>query len=179
MQTAALVTGLCAVFFCLLCYQFRKRKAIIACNVISRVLYVLQYVLLGALEGAAMDLSAIPASMLAARKHRPFVAKYRVPFWLGGNFAVVAVGIAFWENAVSLLPVLGVLLEINALWMTKEKHIRLVSLASVPFWLSYNLLCGAYGSVIGNVLMIVSIGTAMYRHDRPAVKTTKKDRVSK
>ena len=176
MQTAAFVTGLCAVCFCLLCYQFRNRKAIIACNVISRILYVLQYLLLFAFEGAAMDLSAIPASMLAARKHTWFVAKYKASLWLAGNAAVVAIGWLFWENMISLLPIIGVLFEINALWMTKEKHIRLVSLASVPFWMSYNLLCGAYGSVIGNVLMIISIGTAMYRHDRPAAK--KEDRVS-
>lgn len=176
MQTAAFVTGLCAVVFCLLCYQFKKRRAIIACNVISRVLYVTQYLLLFAFEGAAMDLSAIPASMLAARKHTPLVAKYRVPLWLAGNLAVIVIGLLVWENIISLLPIIGVLLEINALWMTKEKHIRLVSLASVPFWMSYNLLCGAYGSVIGNVLMIVSIGTALYRHDRPMKET--KGRVS-
>lgn len=178
MQTAAFVTGLCAVVFCLLCYQFRKRKAIIACNVISRVLYVLQYVLLAAFEGAAMDLSAIPASMLAARKHTPFVSKYKIPLWFAGNIAVVVIGWIFWENRISLLPILGVLFEINALWMTKEKHIRLVSLASVPFWMSYNLLCGAYGSVIGNVLMIVSIGTALYRHDRSGDQLQKEDRAS-
>lgn len=166
METAAFVTGICAVFFCLLCYQFRNRKAIIACNVISRILYVLQYLLLFAFEGAAMDLSAIPASMLAARKHTPFVEKHKALLWLGGNIAVVVIGLICWENSISLLPIIGVLFEINALWMTKEKHIRLVSLASIPFWMSYNLLCGAIGSVIGNVLMVVSIGTAMYRHDR-------------
>lgn len=176
METTAFITGLCAVALCLLCYQFRNRKAIIICNVMSRVLYVLQYILLFAFEGAAMDLSAIPASMLAARKHKPFVAKYKIPLWLAGNVAVVVIGLIFWKNIVSLLPIIGVLFEINALWMTKEKHIRLVSLASVPFWMSYNLLCGAIGSVIGNVLMIVSIGTAMYRHDRPNAK--KEDRVS-
>ena len=169
MQTAALVTGLCAVCLCLLCYQFRNRKAIIACNVLSRVLYVLQYLMLLAFEGAAMDLSAIPASMLAARKHTPFVAKHKVLLWLAGNIAVVAIGLIFWKSMVSLLPIVGVLFEINALWMTKEKHIRLVSLASVPFWMSYNMLSGAWGSVLGNVLMIGSILTAMYRHDRTGV----------
>ena len=174
MQTAAFIVGLFAVFFCLLCYQFKNRKAIIACNVFSRVLYVTQYLLLFAFEGAAMDLSAIPASMLAARKHTPFVTKHKALLWLAGNVAVILIGWLFWENIISLLPVIGDLFEINALWMTKEKHIRLVSLGSVPFWMSYNALCGAWGSVLGNVLMIISIGTAMYRHDRP----NKKDRVS-
>lgn len=178
MQTAAFITGLCAVCFCLLCYQFRNRKAIVTCNVISRALYVLQYLLLFAFEGAAMDLSAIPASMLAARKHTPFVCKHKMLLWIAGNIVVVVIGLLFWENSISLLPILGVLLEINALWLTKEKYIRLVSLASVPFWMSYNLLCGAYGSAIGNVLMVGSILTALYRHDRPGAKKEIKDRVS-
>lgn len=176
MQTAAFLSGICAVCYCLLCYQFRNRKAIIACNVLSRFLYVLQYLLLFAFEGAAMDLSAIPASMLAARKHTPFVAKHKAFLWMASNVLVLVIGVIFWENRFSVLPILGVLFEINALWMTREKHIRLVSLASVPFWMSYNILCGAWGSVIGNGLMIVSIGTALYRHDRPGAK--KEDRVS-
>ncbi|MBQ2854616.1 MAG: YgjV family protein [Oscillospiraceae bacterium] len=166
MNTAALLTGLAAVFFCLLCYQFRERRAIIACNVVSRVLYVLQYLLLFAFEGAAMDLSAIPSSMLASRKNHPFVFRHRKLLWFGGNLLILFLGIAVWQNVFSVLPIIGVLLETNALWLTREKHIRLMSLASVPFWLSYNLICGAYGSVIGNVLMIVSILTALYRHDR-------------
>ena len=102
------------------------------------------------------------------------MARHKALLWLAGNVAVILIGWLFWENIISLLPVIGVLFEINALWMTKEKHIRLVSLGSVPFWMSYNALCGAWGSVLGNVLMIISIGTAMYRHDRP----NKKDRVS-
>ena len=166
MQTVALIVGLCAVFFGLLSYQFRRRGGIIACSVVSRVLYVAQYVLLGAFEGAVMDLSAIPASMLAARKHTGFVARHRTLWWLAGNVAVVLIGWLFWENMVSLFAIVGVLFEINALWMTKEKYIRLVSLCSLPFWMAYNVLCGAWGSVIGNVLMVISIFTALYRHDR-------------
>ena len=166
MQTVALIVGLCAVFFGLLSYQFRRRGGIITCSVVSRVLYVAQYVLLGAFEGAVMDLSAIPASMLAARKHTPFVAKHRTVWWLAGNVAVVLIGWIFWENMVSLFAIVGVLFEINALWMTKEKYIRVISLCSLPFWMAYNVLCGAWGSVVGNVLMVISIFTALYRHDR-------------
>ena len=166
MQTVALIVGLCAVFFGLLSYQFRRRGGIIACSVVSRVLYVAQYVLLGAFEGAVMDLSAIPASMLAARKHTPFVAKRRTFWWLAGNVAVVLIGWMFWENMISLFAIVGVLFEINALWMTREKYIRLISLCSLPFWMAYNVLCGAWGSVVGNVLMVISIFTALYRHDR-------------
>ena len=167
MKTAALVTGLAAVALYLLSYQFPKRKAIIACNIASRVLYVLQYLLLFAFEGAAMDLSAIPSSFFAARKHTPFVEKNRLPVLLFVNAIIAGIGILAWQNWMSLVPIVGVLLETNALWLSKENQIRFVSLLSLPFWLFYNLYCGAYGSALGNILAIISIVLAMIRYDLP------------
>ena len=167
METAALITGLAAVFFFLLSYQFPKRKAIITCNVISRVLYIAQYLLLFAFEGAAMDISAIPSSVLAARKHTPFVEKYRKPILIAVNAFVIVIGTLVWQDWLSWVPVVGVILETNALWMTREKYIRLFSLAALPFWLFYNLRCGAYGAALGNVLVVGSILSAMYRYDGP------------
>ena len=167
METAALIVGLAAVFFFLLSYQFPKRKAIITCNVISRVLYILQYLLLFAFEGAVMDVSAIPSSVLAARKHTPFVQRYKWGIVAGVNAFVILLGLLVWQDWLSWVPVVGVLLETNALWLSKEKHIRWLSLAALPFWLFYNLRCGAYGAALGNVLVIGSILSAMVRYDIP------------
>ena len=167
MKTAALISGLAAVFFFLLSYQLPKRKAIITCNVISRVLYITQYLLLAAFEGAVMDISAIPSSVLAARKHSPFVQKHKWIILAGVNAFVVILGLLVWQDRLSWVPVVGVLVETNALWMTKEKHIRIGTLGALPFWLFYNLRCGAWGAALGNVLVIGSIVTAMKRYDFP------------
>ena len=167
MKTAALITGLAAVFFFLLSYQFPRRRAIITCNVVSRVLYILQYLLLLAFEGAVMDISAIPSSVLAARKHTSFVQKYKEAILVAVNAFVVILGLLVWRDWLSWVPVAGVLLETNALWMSREKDIRILSLAALPFWLFYNLRCGAWGAALGNVLVIGSIVTAMRRYDLP------------
>lgn len=167
MDTAALIVGLAAVFFFLLSYQFPKRNAIIACNVVSRVLYILQYLLLFAFEGAAMDISAIPSSVLAGRKHTPFVEKHKWMILIGVNAFILGIGILVWQDWLSWVPVVGVLLETNALWLTREKYIRIFSLAALPFWLFYNVRCGAYGAALGNVLVIFSIVSAMLRYDIP------------
>ena len=165
METAALIVGLSAVFLFLLSFQFPKRQAIIACNVVSRILYILQYLMLGAFEGAAMDISAIPSSVLASRKHLPIVAKHKWIILAGVNGFILILGILAWQDWLSWVPIVGVLLETNAMWFTKEKHIRLLSLACLPFWLFYNVGCGAYGSALGNVLAMVSILSAMLRYD--------------
>ena len=167
MNTLAFVVGLAAVFLYLISYQFPNRKAIITCNVISRVLYVLQYLLLFAFEGAAMDLSAIPSSVFAARKHTSFVKKHKPVILVGVNAFMILMGMLFWQNWLSIVPLAGVMLECCALWMTREKHIRWLSLLALPTWLFYNVSCGAYGAAIGNILGIGSILMAMLRYDRP------------
>ena len=56
MYIAAQIVGIIAVSTFLLSYQLKKRKNIIMMNATSSVLYVLQYILLGAFEGAALDI---------------------------------------------------------------------------------------------------------------------------
>ena len=167
LKLLALLVGLAAVFSFLLSYQFSKRRNIIICNVVSRILYVLQYLLLFAFEGAAMDISAIPSSVLAAKKHTPFVEKNRLAILVGVNAFVIVIGVLVSRNLLGWVPVLGVLLETNALWLTKERNIRILTLVAQPCWLFYNVRCGAFGGALGNVLTMASIVMALLRYDLP------------
>jgi len=63
MNYTAFITGLAAVIFYLLGYQQKKRKNIILFNVISRILYIIQYILLSAFEGAVLDIAGIISSV--------------------------------------------------------------------------------------------------------------------
>ena len=65
----------------------------------------------------------------------------------------------------SLLPIFGVMLHTGAFWITDEKTIRRLSILGSPFWLLYNLVSHAYGSAIGDVSSMISIGVAIYRYD--------------
>jgi hypothetical protein len=58
MKTVALIFGLFAVGFFLLSYLQKKRTNIVILNFTSRVLYVAQYLILGAFEGAVLDVLA-------------------------------------------------------------------------------------------------------------------------
>lgn len=71
----------------------------------------------------------------------------------------------FYKNVFSLFPLVGVMLQTGAFWPDDEKSIRRMSLSGSPFWLTYNLINRAYGSVVGDVLCIVSLVVAMLRYD--------------
>ena len=168
MKIIAQISGLIAVATFLLSYQPKKRKNIILLNLISRCFYILQYVLLGAFSGAVFDILGAVSSVFAGKKHLDFIKKHTKSIVIIINICILAVGVilAFLNKSfLDLFALAGVLLEINALWLTREKAIRWVSLFAAPFWFVYNFLSFAYGSAIGNILVIISIITAMIRYN--------------
>ena len=167
MNVLATILGLGAVALFVFSYQLKSRKSIILCNSASRVLYVSQYFLLGAFEGALLDIIAFFISLLCCGRDNKFIKKHFVLTVILSNVAIIGIGLITYKDIFSLLPIFGVVFETLGLWLKKERHIRFVSLAGAPFWLAYNLLYKAYGSAIGNVITIVSILVAIVRYDIP------------
>lgn len=165
MNYLATTIGVFGVVMLILSYQQRRRKNILFCNIIARTLFILQYFLLFAFEGAVLDIVAVVGSLPAQWKEKPWIKKHLLPVIIGVNVLILAVGLLMFRNLFSLLPVLAVLLQVNALWCSKEKNVRLLSLAGVPCWLGYNLYTAAYGSVLADVLSVVSLCVALWRYD--------------
>ena len=161
------VIGLCAVATFLLSYQQKKRKHIVLLSVTCRCLYILQYLLLGAFAGAAMDILGVISAALAAKKHIPAVKKHTKLIVILTNVCLVAVGsvVAYLNGRwIDLFSILGVTLHTSALWLSDEQRIRWVTLAGSPFWCAYNVLSRAYGSAIGDFLSICSLMLAIFRY---------------
>lgn len=166
MKIASFIVGLGAVALYLLCFQLKTSKKIIFCRLCSSALYVLQYVLLFAFVGAAMDASSLVASTVAHKKDTPFVKKYKIPILIIMHVAMTVIGLLLYENIFSLLPIAGVLFESISNWMKNEKLLRIVSLCAAPCWLVYNVICGAYAAAFGSLLALISIITALIRYSR-------------
>lgn len=163
MFLAAQIIGVIAVATYILSYQFKKRKNILFVNAISSVLYVLQYIMLGAFEGAAVDVLSTISTFAAQNKNK--LKKFSLIVFIIINLSFMVSGIVLYKNVFSLFPVLGAMLQTGAFWLKNERNIRIVSFLGTPFWLVYNFICGAYGPTFGTVLSIISIGTAIIRYD--------------
>ncbi len=166
----AQVVGILAVATFLLSYQQKKRRNIILFNVTSRILYIIQYFLLGAFSGAVLDILGAAVSVIAEKKDMPIIKKHLTAVIIGANLLIVAVGLLLYEDVYSLLPIAGVLLHTGAFWMSNEKVIRRISLAGSPFWFVYNFKSQAYGSAVGDILTMVSIVIAMIKYRKKEEK---------
>ena len=148
-----------------LSYQFKKREQIILVNTLSRFLYVLQYVLLGAFSGAALDIAAAVVLFFAGKRETPFIKKHLKWVVAASVVFVIAVGLVFYQNVFSLIAIAGILFETGACWFRKEKTVRWFSILGAPCWLIYNLRYLAVASAVGNVITMISIGIAIWRYD--------------
>ena len=154
--------GFVAIVLFILSYQFKTRKAIIICNMTSRCFYVVQYILLGAWSGAVFDFMAMLISAVTAKGEKSW-KQYAL---LAVLYAVIVVaGIMLYVNIFSILSLIGVTFELAAFLLTKERDVRLVSLAGQPFWITYNFAYRAWSSVLGNIITVVSIIVALIRYD--------------
>ena len=161
------IIGLCAVATFLLSYQQKKRSNIIFLNAVSRCLYILQYVLLGAFSGAVLDILGMVSSVVAGKKHIAFIRKHTKQVLVAINACIIAAGllIAYVNQSwLDLFSLTGVLLHTSAFWLNDERRIRQVSLLGSPFWFVYNFFSHAYGSAVGDLLTIGSILLAMARN---------------
>ena len=174
MPVLANILGLGAVACFVASDQMKTRRSILALGATSRLLYMVQYILLGAFDGALLDMVAFFISLLCGRTDKGFVKKHFVLTFAFSNVLIIGAGLLTYRNIFSLFPVLGVMFELLALWMKKEKHIRLLSFLGAPFWMAFNLKNGAYGSVVGNVIMLVSLTIAILRYD--VLKKEKKEK---
>lgn len=158
------IIGILAVAMFLLSYQQKKRVGIIVFNSVSRVLYILQYFLLGAFSGAVLDILGTIAVVIAAKKNSPWIKKHLKAVILLIDSVMVIIGLFLCKSFYDLLPIAGILLHTGALWLNDERIIRRVSLIGSPFWFAYNLSSRAYGSAVGDLLTMGSIVIAMIRY---------------
>lgn len=165
MRYIAQGVGLLAVALFLLSYQQKKRQNIIIMNALSRVLYIVQYLMLGAFSGAVLDVLGTVSSVAAEKKNTPFIKRHVKLIVILLNASIILGGLLLYENIFSLLPIFGVLFHTGAFWLDNEKTVRRLSLLGSPFWLVYNVASGAYGSAIGDMLSILSIVIAIVRYD--------------
>lgn len=176
MKIFATVVGIAAVTVFLLSFQQKTRGRIIAFNATSRILYILQYLLLGAISGAVLDIVGTAATLLAGVKGHPKFKRY-MKFLIPAVFLVyLVVGVLTYKSYVDLFSLTGVIIHSLALFLDDEKKIRILSLAGSPWWLAYNISNLAIGSAIGDTLSMCSIIIAMFRYDIPRRKKSDEKR---
>ena len=169
MNIAAQIVGIFGIVLSLLSFQLKQRKYIMLFQMTASLMFSAQLFMVGAITGGCLDLISFVRTLIFANNSKKWASS---PLWLAGFILVmIATGIMTWENLWSILPILGSILSTVALWMKRERNIRLVSLLVGPCWMVYNIVTGAYTGALSEVIAMTSIVIGLIRHDRKKTET--------
>ena len=141
--------------------QFNKHWQIGLLKTLGSGLFVVQYILLKAWTGAAMDGIGILRNIIFI-----FTVKNGKPtlFWIIFFSALtIALGIATFEGYISLLAITAKLLSCISYGINNARAIRYINLPSSGCWLIYNGIHFSLAGIVNEILVIISIIIAEIR----------------
>lgn len=157
------ILGYIGVFCTVISYQIKTKKNIMIMQAVGRFFFILQYSLLFAFEGAALNVVCMYSAVIFMNRDG-FAKENRV--WLILMYLLnISLGIAFWKNMFSLFVLVGSILQNTAFAMKKPKMVRICTFACLPLWLIYNAANGAIAAIICDILSMISTITGIIRID--------------
>lgn len=156
--------------------QLKTKKQILLTIVVSNLLFVISYILLGAYVGAlTCGIVAIEIIINTILEDKEKVTpKFLIIIYL---IISIIIGITIFNSLIDLLPIIASILFILTLRQSKEKYVRLLILGNLTSWIIYDFFVKAYLAGISDLFVISSTITAIYRYDiKKEVKENEQDK---
>lgn len=159
----AQIIGFFGLLCCMTAYQMRTQKKIVTVQIVSCTFFTIHFLMLGAYTGALLNCIAALRSVVFANKDKKWG---KSNWWIVFFSFVSMVAVAFtWEGAISLLPMLGMVLTTISWGIEKANLVRAISLPSSPLWMIYNFISKSMAGVLTESFVMISIITAIIRLD--------------
>lgn len=170
MNLVAQLFGFFAVVIWVFSIQRKDKKKILFTQMFATLLYTIQYLLLSVFSAASMNFTSCLRSFVFYKyeeKNKEISRSILFVF----VFLVICLGIIFWDNYLSLIPIIITLFYTVSTWFKDAKWTRIFFLIVAFIWVYYNFVVGAYVCIIGNVLEIISGIVAFVRFRKENIKT--------
>lgn len=140
----------------LIIYSVMKvnRSTILVCNVVINFLLAVHYFLLTDYTGALC--SGVTTFMVWVFYYKKYLKKFglTVPLLFMGIF--IGAGIMTWSDGWSVIPVIGNILLIIALWNDDENFIKLIFIIVGILWMILNIHLKSIVNIFGQILALSS-----------------------
>lgn len=157
------IIGIVAMIFSVFSFQMNKHKHIMIMQIAATSFFGLQYFLLGAYTGMAVDIVATIRGIVFYNKDKKWASSN---IWIGVFVALFIIsGIFTWNGPSSLLMTAAMVLNTFSFSFTKPKLVRPTILVSSPMVLIYDILTGSIGGIINEVCVEISSIVGLLRYD--------------
>ena len=153
--------GFIGIALNIIAVQFNKHWQILLFKTFGSAMFVVQYILLKAYTGAAMDGIGILRNIIfifTVKKGKPTL------IWILLFAALtVALGALTFEGYISLLAITAKLLSCVSYGINNARAIRMINLPSSGCWLVYNGLHFSLAGILNEIFVLTSIMIAEIR----------------
>lgn len=163
MEVLTQIIGIAAMIFSLFSFQMNRHKHIMIMQILATSLFGLQYFLLGAYTGMAVDAVAVVRGIVFYNKDKKWASSN---IWIAVFIIMFIVsGIFTWQGPSSLLMTGAMILNTFSFSFTKPKLVRSTILISSPLVLIYNIITGSIGGIINEICVELSSVVGLLRYD--------------
>ncbi len=171
MQVCIQVIGALGVLAAVLAFQCKRHDRVMVLRTTNELLFALQYALLGAWTGVAMNLIGCVRNMV----FRSMVLRGRNTRWARVLFSAMFAAFALltWAGFKSFLTGFAKVVSTVAFGSSNLFLLRLLTLLTSSCWLIYNFSVGSYTGVACEVLTLSSVLIGILRIDIPRLRDRK------
>lgn len=149
----AQIIGGIAVLLTFISYQVKTQKQILLLQFLATLLMTIQYGLLGATTGMALNIVCLLRNIAFYLKHRKPFSHPAVPYIFSA--ITVIYGVFTWQGFHSLLPIIA--LAINTVMLSLDPQtLRKSILLTSPMILIYNLIVSSFGGALNEAVAVAS-----------------------
>ena len=144
-------------------FQVKSNKGLYIIQAVANVFYGIQFYLLGATGGLFNMAMQIVRNLLLCRKEewKWLQTKVMAPLLCAPSLIYM---IITWTDPLDLLPFIAMVVGTFGYWTNSAKKLRLAELACVsPAWMTYDLMEGAFGGVLNELVILASIVFSIIR----------------
>lgn len=164
--------GLCAIALFFVSYQLKSKKALLVVQTVATGLSCLQYLLIGASSGFALNIVCITRNLFFYHRDKKFFSSLFFPIF----FAAVTVGVSLlsWDGWFSLFIVAGLAINTVCLGVCDQQDLRKSILLTSALIIIYNVFVLSYTGIVSESISIISAAIGIVRFAKKDKNESKK-----
>lgn len=165
----AQIIGFIAFAFSLIAYHRKDKKTILSNMVISNMLNLIHYLLLGAFSGCITKLLAIFRDyfIILKEKYNKFS---NIVYLLLFIILYIIATIFTYNGILSMLPLVAAIIYIIFIWNGNEVIIKKTAFFCYFLWLVYNIFVLSISGIVSNIISILSTLIAILNAKKGDIK---------
>ena len=162
METIGHIIGFCALILIFISYQIHDKKKLILIQTISTTLVCIQYILIGAYSGFALNIVCIIRNIIFYNRDKKFFSSLFFPIFFA--CVIPLISLLSWDGYYSIFIVIGLMINTICLGICSAQNLRIASLLCCTLIIIYNVFCHLWGGVLNEFLAIASSAVGLYRY---------------